>query len=133
MYQIHKLFLTLITWWFQHTDLFQNEVMPLLDGALHLYVTHLCFWLVIFQFCILSFLVKLIDLDGQWCVANNVWVGKQIVKTFKHQTERCSCVVMVGTADLNVMPSEVNRHTIKWAIPLFILERLISSILTIYQ
>ncbi len=32
MHQIHELLLTLMTWWFQPTDLFQNELMPLLHG-----------------------------------------------------------------------------------------------------
>ncbi len=39
MHQIHELFLTLMTWWFQHTGLFQNEVMPLLHGTLQLSYT----------------------------------------------------------------------------------------------
>ncbi len=34
MHYIYELCLTLMTWWFQHTDLFQNEVMPLLHGTL---------------------------------------------------------------------------------------------------
>ncbi len=33
MHYIYELFLTLMIWWFQHTDLFQNEVMPLLHGT----------------------------------------------------------------------------------------------------
>ncbi len=37
MYHIRELFLTLMTRWFQYTDLFQNEVMPLLHGTLQLY------------------------------------------------------------------------------------------------
>ncbi len=36
MYQMHALSLTLMTWWFKFTDLFQNEVMPLLHGTLQL-------------------------------------------------------------------------------------------------
>ncbi len=36
MHHIQELFLTLMTWWFQHTELFQNEVMPLLHGTLQL-------------------------------------------------------------------------------------------------
>ncbi len=34
MHHIQEPFLTFITWWFQHTDLFQNEVIPLLHGTL---------------------------------------------------------------------------------------------------
>ncbi len=37
MPHIHELFLTLITLWFEHTDCFQNEVMPLFHGTLQLY------------------------------------------------------------------------------------------------
>ncbi len=36
MHHIHELFLTLITLWFEHTDCFQNEVMPLFHGTLQL-------------------------------------------------------------------------------------------------
>ncbi len=39
LHHIHELFPPLMTWWFQHTDLFQNEVQPLLYGTLQLYVT----------------------------------------------------------------------------------------------
>ncbi len=37
MHHIHELVLTLMTLWFQHRDLFQNEVMPLLHGTLQLW------------------------------------------------------------------------------------------------
>ncbi len=36
IHYIHERVLTLMTWWFQHADLFQNEVMPLLHGTLQL-------------------------------------------------------------------------------------------------
>ncbi len=38
MHHIYELYLILMTWWFHHTDLFQNEVMPLLHGTRQLYV-----------------------------------------------------------------------------------------------
>ncbi len=37
MHYICELCLTLMTWSFQHTDLFQNEVMPLLHGTHQLF------------------------------------------------------------------------------------------------
>ncbi len=36
MCQINEHFLTLMTLWFQHIDLFQNEVIPLLQVTLQL-------------------------------------------------------------------------------------------------
>ncbi len=36
MHQIHEIFFTLLTWLFQHTKLYQDEVMPLLHAALQL-------------------------------------------------------------------------------------------------
>ncbi len=41
VHHIHELVLTLMNWWFQYTDLFQNEVKSLLHGTLQLiYVLH---------------------------------------------------------------------------------------------
>ncbi len=36
MHHIQEMVLTLMIRWFQHTDLFQNEVTPLLHGILQL-------------------------------------------------------------------------------------------------
>ncbi len=43
-HHIHELVLTFMTWWFQHTDLFQNEVMPLLHGTLQFWSTLMVLW-----------------------------------------------------------------------------------------
>ncbi len=37
MHYIDEPILTLMTWWFQYTDLFQNEAMPLLHETLQLH------------------------------------------------------------------------------------------------
>ncbi len=70
MHHIHELFLTLITWWFQHTDLFQNEVMPLLHRTLQLLFTKFLF-------------IRGVAIHGfSWYL----WIWPQILATWRNRT-----------------------------------------------
>ncbi len=58
MHLIYEHCHTLMTWWFPHTYLIQNEIMPLLHGTLQLYFKLICNWIMLMNWGLLKLVQK---------------------------------------------------------------------------